>query len=190
MRTLIAIALTAFLAACETNDGVTVKFDDKTDPNRVTSMTGLKSRDAANVANQSNYYNAQVKKPQKAIVSMKAHEGQSIVLSGVKEFTVWAPSTEDDKLAQPTLAPTEFAENVTALGNATSKVINSATPVVGVLEAGKTIRNGQNTALQSQQITATSNAEIASQGIEAASKPPVIVNSTPAGSSVIFPVQD
>lgn len=31
---------------------------------------------------------------------------------------------------------------------------------------------------------------IASQGIEAASKPPVIVNSTPAGSSVIFPIQD
>lgn len=31
---------------------------------------------------------------------------------------------------------------------------------------------------------------IASQGIEAASKPPVIVNSTPAGSSVIFPVSE
>ena len=31
---------------------------------------------------------------------------------------------------------------------------------------------------------------VASQGIEAASKPPVIVNSTPAGSSVIFPVSE
>lgn len=190
MRTLIALMLTAFLAACETNSGVTVKFEDAKDPNRVTSMTGLKSRDAANVANQSNYYQAKVKAPQKAIVSIKAHEGQSITLSGVKEFTVWAPSTEDDKLATPQLAPTEFAENITALGNATSKVINAATPVVGVLEAGKTIRNGQNTALQSQQINATSNAAIASQGIEAASKPPVIVSTQPTGSSVIFPVSE
>jgi len=31
---------------------------------------------------------------------------------------------------------------------------------------------------------------IASQGIEAASKPPVIVNSMPTGSSVIFPVSE
>jgi len=187
MRTLIALMLTAFLAACGTDGGVTVKFEDAKDPNRVTSMTGLKSRDAANVANQSNYYSAQVKKPQKAIVSIKAHEGQSITFSGVKEFTVWAPSTEDDKLATPQLAPTEFAENVTALGNATSKVIGAATPVVGINEGAKTIRNGQNTALQSQQINATSNAAIASQGIEAASKPPVIVNSMPTGSSVIYP---
>lgn len=187
MRTLIALMLTAFLAACETNSGVTVKFEDAKDPNRVTSMTGLKSRDAANVANQSNYYQAKVKAPQKAIVSIKAHEGQSITLSGVKEFTVWAPSTEDDKLATPQLAPTEFAENITALGNATSKVIGAAAPVVGIIEGAKTIRNGQDAALKSQQINATSNAAIASQGIEAASKPPVIVSTQPTGSSVIYP---
>jgi hypothetical protein len=185
MRTLIALILTAFLAACVTNDGVTVKYEDKNDPGRVTSMSGLKSRDAANVANQSNYYNAKIKAPQKAIVSIKAHEGESITLSGVKEFTVWAPSTDDDKLAQPTLAPTEFAENVRALGSAVKDVASAATPIVGILEGGKTIRNGQNTALQAQQINATSNAAIASQGIEAAAKPPVIVG--PSNVGVIYP---
>lgn len=181
-KLLLALALPMILAACtETGGGVTVKFEDAKDPNRITSMTGLKSRDAANVANQANYYQAQVKAPQKAIVSIKAHEGQSITLSGVKEFTVWAPSTEEGKLATPQLAPTEFAENITALGNATSKVIGSATPVVGIIEGAKTVRNGQNTSLQSQQISATANAEIAFKGIDTAAKPPLVISGENVG---------
>lgn len=188
MRSILVILAPALLAACAGPGGSTVSYGDEKNPNRVTAVSGLKSRDAANMANQAAYYHAKTTAPQRAIVSIKAHEGQQITLSGVKEFTVWAPSTEDDRLAAPTLAPTEFSENIRAAGAAARDVMSGATPIVGILEGAKTVRNGQDTALQAQQINAASNQAIAGQGIEAAGKvviPPVYT--VPMGSAHATP---
>lgn len=175
-RIVLAIAAALVLSACASGGNAVLKYEDPENPQRVTSVSGLKSRDAANSANNAAYYDSKVRAPQKAIVSIKAHEGQSITLSGVKEFTVWAPSTQDDRVAAPTLAPTEFSENLRAAGAFVRDVGSVATPIVGILEGAKTIRNGQDASLEAQRINASSNQAIAEQGIDAAGQvvfPPV-----------------
>jgi hypothetical protein len=140
MKLLLAFAAAAVLAGCA-SPNASVTFGDPTDPTRITAISGLKSRDAANLAGQAGYYDAVKNTPQKAIISIKAAKGQVVQISGLEEFIVWAPSNPNEKIEQ-VQTQTEFAENVTAVGNATSKVLGSALPIVGVVTAGEVLKNG------------------------------------------------
>jgi hypothetical protein len=111
----LAAGLVLLLAACATPNA-SITFDDPENPGRVTGVTGLKSRDAAHAASQAAYYDAQVNRPQRLVMQIKAHEGQQVTISGLKEFSVYAPSADADALAPAQLAPNELAEGLRAAG--------------------------------------------------------------------------
>ena len=138
MKLITAIFLMLALVGCKS---VTLHYGDKENPQRVTSVTGLDSSDAARVMNTSSYHSALKNIPQKAIVTIKGVPGQNVTISNRAEFTVWAPSTSADYVAPPS-TKSEFAENVEAVGNATSNVLGAALPVVGIVQAGKALKSG------------------------------------------------
>lgn len=130
MRSIIALVLVALLTACGSNP-VTLNYGDEKNPSRVTSVTGLKSHDAANVMTYGTYIDGQVKKPQKAVCSLKAVPGQ--VISGLGEFTCWAH--EEDKTAKPTQADGDLMQAAKAVREAVGGTIKDATPAIVVREA-------------------------------------------------------
>lgn len=127
MRLIITILLAGLLAACSTAS-TTVTFGDKENPNRVTSVSGLKSHDAANVMGYSAYTDAQIKKPQKAVCSLKAVQGQTLNITGLAEFTCWAP--EEDRMARPVQAEGEAMQAARAIREGIGGTIKDATPVL------------------------------------------------------------
>lgn len=137
MRIFITILLVGLLAACSSKP-VTLTFGDKENPNRVTAVSGLKSHDAANVMGYSSYTDAQVKKPQKAVCSLKAAAGKELKIDGLSEFTCWAPET--DQMARPVQAEGELMQAARAFREGVGGTIKDATPVLlgaAALEANK-----------------------------------------------------
>ena len=171
-HTIAILLLPLLLLGCAApNAGVT--FGDPANPNRITGITGLESRDAANIVNQSGYYDAVKNKPNKAIVSIKAQKGQVVSISGLDEFIVWAPSSGDDAVI-PLQTKSAFAENVEAVGNATSNVLGAALPVVGVVQAGKVLKSGFDASSKDP-------VQVPTQIVE-----PTVIQ-VPAGSSLLTP---
>lgn len=127
IRTLILGLVAALLAAC-TSAPVSLTFGDAKNPERVTAVTGLKSHDAANVMGYAAYTGAQVKKPQKAVCSLKAAAGQTLNISGLAEFTCWAPET--DTMARPVQADGELMQAAKALREGIGGTLKDATPVI------------------------------------------------------------
>lgn len=127
MRFIITLILAALLAACGSNP-VTLTYGDEKNPNRVTAVTGLKSHDAANVIGYGAYTDAQVKKPQKAVCSLKARDGQTLNITGLAEFTCWAPET--DTMAGPKQAEGELMQAARAFREGVGGTLKDATPVL------------------------------------------------------------
>lgn len=122
--TFAAVAAMA-IAGCSTTSTVTLNYADKENPGRVTSITGLKSHDAANVANFGTYANAKADEKQKEACSIEALDNQTIEMKGVKKFTCYQGSNGDEGVAKPTQARSEIVENM----DATGRLIKSATPL-------------------------------------------------------------
>ena len=136
MRFIIPLALAALLSAC--SSPVTLTYGDKENPNRVTAVTGLNSHDAANAMSYSSYTDAQVKKPQKAVCSLKARDGQTLNITGLAELTCWAPET--DQMGKPVQAEGELMQAARAFREGVGGTIKDATPVLlgaAALEANK-----------------------------------------------------
>ncbi len=127
MRFVITLVLVAILAACTSNP-VTLTYGDEKNPNRVTSVTGLKSHDAANTITYGAYTDAQIKKPQKAVCSLKAAAGKELKIDGLSEFTCWAPETE--KTAGPVQAEGELMQAARAFREGVGGTIQDATPAL------------------------------------------------------------
>jgi hypothetical protein len=127
MRSIITLVLVAILAACGSSTA-TLNYGDEKNPNRVTSVTGLKSHDAANTITYGAYTDAQVKKPQKAVCSLKARDGQTLNITGLAEFTCWAPETE--RTAGPVQAEGEAMQAARAIREGLGGTIKDATPAL------------------------------------------------------------
>ena len=149
MKFITAIFLMLALVGCKS---VTRHYGDKENPHRVTSVTGLDSSDAARVMNTSSYHSALKNMPQKAIVTIKGVPGQNVTISNLAEFTVWAPATSADYVAPPS-TKSAFAENVEAVGDATSKVLGAALPVIGVVKAAEVLKAPKQVVTSTQQVS-------------------------------------
>ena len=144
MKTIFALAFALLLAACNTAPSTTLTFGDEKNPSRVTAVSGLKSHDAANVASYSNYTSAQIKKPQKAVCSLKAVPGQTLNITGLAEFTCWAP--EEDTMAKPTQAEGPLMQAARALREGIGGTIKDATPALAVGAAYSDRKNARESA--------------------------------------------
>ena len=127
MRFIITLVLASILAACGSAP-VSLTFGDEKNPQRVTAVSGLKSHDAANVLGYTAYTDAQIKKPQKAVCSLKARDGQTLNITGLAEFTCWAPET--DQMARPVQADGEAMQAAKAFREAVGGTVKDATPVL------------------------------------------------------------
>lgn len=151
MRIFITILLVGLLAACGSTP-VTLTYGDKENPNRVTAVTGLKSHDAANVMGYSSYTDAQVKKPQKAVCSLKARDGQTLNITGLAEFTCWAP--EADTMAKPVQAEGELMQAARAFREGVGGTIKDVTPLAGAALLVNDRKDARQVGLQQSQIDA------------------------------------
>ena len=121
---LLILAAAATLAACSTSP-VTLNYADKENPARVTSISGLKSHDAANVANFGTYAHAKATEKQKESCSFEALDGKEMSFSGVKKITCYQGSNSEDGVGRPTQAQSEFVQNLDAAG----RFVQKATPL-------------------------------------------------------------
>lgn len=165
VRVVLAALMAMVLAACSST--VTVKFEDEKNPQRVTAVSGMKSRDAANLLSQQAFYEAKVKRKADPVCKLTAVEGQ--VISGVKEMACWSATAGDDSMPAPQLAPTELAENLKAAGGFVRDVGSVVVPLKTIEAASDVLRGGQNAALESQRIQGS----VAGAGIDAAGRPPI-----------------
>ena len=147
MRFIITLALAALLAAC--GSSTELQFNDKQDPTRITGVKGLDSHDAANVLTNRDYIDGKVKPPQKAIVSIKAHPGQTIEIKAA-EFTVWQPSGPQDDIRPAPQARSTFERNTAAVGG----LIKDATPLAGAALLVSDRKDARQVGLQQSQIDA------------------------------------
>jgi len=154
MRTLFLIAVAMILAACGSKP-VTLTFDDKENPSRVTAVSGLKSHDAANALNYGAYTNAQVKKPQKAVCSLKARDGQTLNITGLAEFTCWAP--EADTMAKPVQAEGELMQTARAIREGIGGTAKDITPALAVGAALSDRKDARTAATEQARIQAESD---------------------------------
>ena len=151
MRFIITLTLAALLAACGSNP-VTLTYGDKENPQRVTAVTGLKSHDAANVIGYGAYTDAQVKKPQKAVCSLKARDGQVLNITGLSEFTCWAPET--DTMTAPKQAEGELMQAARAFREGVGGTIKDVTPLAGAALLVSDRKDARQVGLQQSQIDA------------------------------------
>jgi hypothetical protein len=188
IATLAAIGLALTLAACKSST-VTLNYADKENPTRVTSISGLKSHDAANVANFGTYANAKAVEKQKEACSIEAQPTGTIELKGIKQFTCYSGGPSDDGLAKPTQARSEFVENM----DATGRLIQKATPVVlgGMALSDRNSQRDSNERIaeinaQTEREENASDAAQTSALVEAlAEKPPFFV--LPPGATPVAP---
>ena len=131
---ILAAGLVLLLAACATPNG-SVTFGDPENPGRITAVSGLSSRDAANVANTQAFYNAKSQELPKEIFRVKAQPGQQVTISGLDELVVNAPATSSLTDQPPPAGPTEFSENLRAAGQFVRDVGSVAVPLKA-LDAG------------------------------------------------------
>lgn len=151
VRTITTLALAVILAACSSTP-VTLNYGDEKNPNRVTSVTGLKSHDAANVITYAGYTNAQVKKPQKAVCSLKAASGKELKIDGLSEFTCWAPET--DQMARPVQADGELMQAAKAGREFIGGTLKDAAPAAAAVILAKDRKDARQAGLQQAQIEA------------------------------------
>jgi hypothetical protein len=149
LRPIFALVLVAILAACGSSP-VTLTYGDEKNPSRVTAVTGLKSHDAANVITYAGYTDAQVKKPQKAVCSLKAVPGQ--VISGLGEFTCWAHET--DQMARPVQADGELMQAAKAFREGVGGTLKDAAPVAAAVILAGDRKDARQVGLQQSQIEA------------------------------------
>ena len=172
MKSIVSILSALALSAC----GSTASLNTKTG-----EVSGLESHDVANIITNKDYVDAQVKKPQKALVSMKAHPGQQITINAA-EFTVWQPSGPQDEIAKPTQAKSTFVQNTEAIGG----LVQKSTPLgLGLIARDVAITTSNNN-LESQRIESAERTATTQSAIEAAGKvvfPPVYT--VPMGSAPV-----
>lgn len=147
MRFIITLALAALLAAC--GSSTELQFNDKNDPGRITGIKGMESHDAANVLTNRDYIDGKVKAPQKAIVSIKAHPGQTIEIKAA-EFTVWQPSGPQDDIRPAPQAKSTFERNL----DATGRLIEKSTPLAAAALLVGDRKDARQVGLQQSQIDA------------------------------------
>lgn len=165
MRFLFTIALAMILAACGSNP-VTLNYGDKENPNRVTSVTGLKSHDAANTITYGAYTDAQIKRPQKAVCSLKAATGKELKIDGLSEFTCWAPET--DQMAKPVQAEGELMQAARAGRELVGGTVKDVTPALAIGAALSDRKDARAAATEQSQIAAdTERARDAAQAAQA-----------------------
>lgn len=161
MRIIITLALAALLAAC--GSPTKLHFGDKENPSRITSVEGLESHDAANVLTNKDYIDGKVKAPQKAIVSMKAHPGQTIEIKAA-EFTVWQPTGPQDDIRPAPQAKSTTERNLDAAGTFVQKV----TPALAIGAALSDRKDARAAATEQSRIEAeTERARDAAQAAQA-----------------------
>jgi len=152
MKRIFAIILAALaLTACGSNP-VTLNYGDKENPSRVTSVTGLKSHDAANVMNYGKYTDAKVNKPQRASCSMKAAKGQVLSITGLDEFTCWLP--DNDQTEAPEQADSEAMQAAKAFREGVGGTIRDVTPAIAIREAVSDRKDARKTSLEQSRIEA------------------------------------
>jgi len=117
----LAAGLALLLAACATPQA-SITFGDPLDPTRITAMSGLSSRDAAHVAATQAFYSAKASEASKDILKIKAQPGQQVTISGLDELTVSAPVGSGLPDHAPIAGPTEFSQNVKAIGGLVREV--------------------------------------------------------------------
>jgi hypothetical protein len=169
MKHILAILSVLALSAC----GSSAKLNTKTG-----EISGLESHDVANIVTNRDYIDGKIKQPQKAIVSMKAHPGQQIMINAA-EFTVWQPSGPQDQIAQPKQAKSTFVQNTEAVGG----LVQKATPLGIAVLAKEVAETNSNNNLESQRIQSAERTAITQTAIEEAGKvvfPPVYT--VPMGS--------
>lgn len=162
-KSLIILAALA-LSACATKDSkVTMKNGE---------TSGLDSRDAA--------WALATKSSNDAVVDLEKNRKPQceIDMKGTitdLKFSCYGDSKNVGAIQRVERPKSEFSENVGAIADGTVKVLGAATPIVTIREASKVVTNGQNAALESQRLNASSSQSIATQGIDAAGKDPIIV---------------
>jgi hypothetical protein len=110
----LAAGLVLLLAACATPQA-SITFGDPANPTRITAMSGLSSRDAAHVAATQAFYSAKAS-ASKDVLKIKAQPGQQVTISGLEELTVSTPAASGLPDQAPIAGPTEFSQNVKAVG--------------------------------------------------------------------------
>lgn len=182
MRSFFAILLAFALTACGST--VQLSFDDKDNPNRVTSVTGLESHDAANVITNRDYIDGKVKAPQKAIVSMKAHPGQQITINAA-EFTVWQPSGPQDDIKAPAQAKSAFERNTAAIGG----LVKDVTPAMAVGAALSDRKDARASAIRQSEIQADTAVELETlRSQERLSNKPIVLTIPEGGSAEVLEI--
>lgn len=111
---LLAAGLVLLLAACATPNA-SITFGDPENPGRVTAMSGLSSRDAAHIAATAAYYTAKTQPAD--VLRIKAQPGQQVTISGLDELVVSAPAGGSMPDVAPVAGPTEFSQNLRAVGS-------------------------------------------------------------------------
>jgi hypothetical protein len=183
MRTIITLTLAALLTACGST-ATTLHYGDEKNPNRVTSVTGLKSHDAANTITYGAYTESQIKKPQKAVCSLKARDGQTLNITGLAEFTCWAPET--DQTARPVQAEGEAMQIARAVREGVGGTIKDATPALLGAAALEASKDGNRRSVEQAQISAeterardAAGAASQSQLVEALREKPQVIFAAP-----------
>lgn len=115
MKRAIVAGLALLMAACATPNA-SITFGDPENPGRITAMSGLSSRDAAHVAATQAHYAAKAQ-PAKDLLRIKAQPGQQVSISGLDELVVSAPDGNSGSDAAPVAGPTEFSQNLLAVGS-------------------------------------------------------------------------
>jgi hypothetical protein len=133
-RFAVAAAATTMLAACATPNA-SITFGDPEAPGRITAVSGLSSRDAANVANTQAFYSAKASELPKEIFRLKAQPGQQVTIGGLDELVVNAPAADSLPDQPPVAGPTEFSENLRAAGQFVRDIGSVAIPLKA-LDAG------------------------------------------------------
>lgn len=120
MKRAIIACVALLMAACATPNA-SITFGDPENPGRITAMSGLSSRDAAHVAATQAFYDAKAN-ASKDVLKIKAQPGQQVTISGLEELTVSAPAVGGLPDQAPIAGPTEFSQNVKAIGGLVREV--------------------------------------------------------------------
>lgn len=167
----------------------TVRFDDPKDPARVTSVSGLKSHDAANVMTYGAYTDAKVKKPQRAVCSLKAQDGKELKIEGLSEFTCWAPDAPGDTVARPVQAEGELMQAARAVREGVGGTVKDVTPALAIGAAVKDRQDARAAATRQAEIQANSDVELEtlrSQERQASRQDPIILTIPEGGSASVL----